>query len=133
MNGREHDCVVGPLDVLDELRLTGDRNPLPAKALRRRIKKNLSKPDEALLGHEAARGGFPAIEPLVVTRRIDHGMSKSVELIPSAPIHRVAARPPEDVTDADDRRQVMGVEILEDESEPELFPPVVRRVSHHSE
>ena len=90
MNSRED-------DFRDQLQRTFSTNSawlarailLPPKALRRRIEKNPSQPYEAFLGHEATRAGFPAIEPLVVTRCVDDGMSKSIELLASAAIHLV--------------------------------------------
>ena len=132
MHGGEDQRVIGPADVLYELGLTAERNLPAAQALRRRGEKDLTKPRQTFLGLGPARARLPAIEPLVVTRCVDHWMAKSVEPIASTAIHLIGARTPEDVADADDRAQVMRVEILEHQSEPGLLQRVVRRVSHHA-
>src|SRR5688500_6613181 len=122
--------MVGPSDVLDELRLADERNPPAAEALRGRRVEDLPKPRQSLLRLIAARPGFPAVEPLVVARCVDDGMTQSIELVARTLIHRVVARPPEDVADADDGRQIVRVEISEHQPEPGLFQHVIGRVTH---
>src|SRR5688572_24021409 len=122
--------MVGPSDVLDELRLADERNPPAAEALRGRRVEDLPKPRQSLLRLVAARPGLPAVEPLVIARCVDDGMTQSIELVARTLIHRVVARPPEDVADADHRGQVMRVEISQHEPKPDFLGQEIRCISH---